>query len=209
MRARLILLTQLLLLPIWSPPARATMVLPYDLAALTDASTSIALVRVESQESRYTSDGGTIYTVVHCRVLQPLKGAINQGDLITVRREGGEVDGVGMRVIGAARFTDGEEALVFMEPRGEPRGAALYTVGMSQGKLRVAFKDGQKYIVRDHGGLGFVGAAPAEPFIEPLAGVTARITARVTAGVTTSVPGSVPVAPRLPVPVPVPVKGVK
>ena len=52
---------------------------------------------------------------------------------MSLRREGGSVDGVGMRVYGAASFAVGEEVVLFIERRG----AASYTVGMTQGKLSV------------------------------------------------------------------------
>jgi hypothetical protein len=91
-----------------------------------------------------------------------------------VRREGGEVDGIGMKVIGAARFSVGEEALVFLERRG----AALWTVGMAQGKLRVAVVDGRKVAIRDLAGLAFVAPAAPEPSVRPLDEVRALVRAR-------------------------------
>ena len=43
------------------------------------------------------------------RVSRAYKGAVKAGERVVVRREGGSVDGIGMRVYGAASFTVGEE----------------------------------------------------------------------------------------------------
>ena len=73
-----------------------------------------------------------------------------------VRREGGVVDGLGMRVYGAANFAVGEEVVVFTETRGN----ASWTVGMTQGKLHVtAGPDGVKRVSATVGDVAFTRAA--------------------------------------------------
>src|SRR5262245_60162757 len=84
--------------------ARATMVVPLDLDTLTDSAEHIAVARVESQEARWTRDHSAIYTEVTLRVITPLKGGVAVGETLTLRREGGVVGNVGMRVSGAAPF---------------------------------------------------------------------------------------------------------
>jgi len=83
-----------------------------------------------------------------------------------VRREGGVVDGVGMRVYGAANFTVGEEVVVFMETRGN----AAWTVGMTQGKLRVVTgADGVKRVSAAMGDVAFTrpGGARTQALSQP------------------------------------------
>src|SRR5438552_17863553 len=120
-------------------PARATMMVPLDLQGLVDRAERIVHARVETQVARWTASHDAIYTEVTLRVLQPVKGAMRAGDVVTLRREGGVVDGIGMRVQGAAVFEAGEEVVVFLERRG----AALWTVAMAQGKMRVAEAQGR------------------------------------------------------------------
>lgn len=114
--------------------AHATVLVPLDTRALTERADRVVLGTVESQVSRWTDDHQAIYTDVTFRVSKSYKGALKPGDTVVVRREGGVVDGIGMRVYGAASFVAGEEAVVFLENRG----GAAYTVGMTQGKLRVS-----------------------------------------------------------------------
>ncbi len=175
MTARLLIPALLLV----GAPAGATVVAPLDLAGLTDHAETIVVGRVEAQSARWTSDKSAIYTAVSERVAQPLKGGARAGDLVTLRREGGEVGGMGMLVSGAARFSVGEEVVVFLERRG----AALWTVGMAQGKLHVAVVDGRKVAFRDVAGLGFVTRPPPEPASRPLDELVSAVRARVRATV--------------------------
>lgn len=94
------------------------------------------------------------------------KGALKPGDALVVRREGGAVGGIGMHVFGAASFTVGEEAVVFVEQRG----AASYVVGMAQGKLRViTLPSGEKQVAAPElSGIAFVNGQPA-PRMQPRA----------------------------------------
>ena len=94
----------------------------------------------------------------HHRVERAYKGAAKPGERIVVRREGGVVDGLGMRVYGAASFAVGEEVVVFTETRGN----AAWTVGMTQGKLHVtAGADGVKRVSATLGDVAFTRAAGA------------------------------------------------
>jgi hypothetical protein len=158
---------------------RASVVLPLDLDSMVDQAEQVVHAQVESQASRWTSDHSAIYTDVTLRVLTPLKGEAAARQVITVRREGGVVGNIGMRIAGAARFSDGEEVVLFLERRG----AALWTLGLSQGKLSVGVVDGQKVALSNTAGLHFAGSgAPSEPAQRPLRQLFDRITARVTTG---------------------------
>jgi hypothetical protein len=158
-----------------SAPARATVVVPYDLDQLTDHADRVVLARVESSQAHWTSDHSAIVTDVVLRVEVPLKGGLRAGDQVTVRREGGEVDGLGMRVAGAARFAVGEEVVAFLERRG----AYTWTVGMAQGKLHVAELDGRRVVVRDTAGLAFARRVERpEPRVRPLEELMAQVADR-------------------------------
>jgi hypothetical protein len=113
--------------------AYATVLVPLDTKAMTARADRVLLGTVESQTSRWTDDRQAIYTDVTVRVSRAYKGTVKPGETIVVRREGGVVGGVGMKVFGAAYFSVGEEVLLFVENRG----GAAYTVGMTQGKLAV------------------------------------------------------------------------
>jgi hypothetical protein len=160
MQHRLIWITWLaLLLP--GAAAQATVMMPLDTRALTERADRVVLGSVESTESHWTSDHNAIYTDVTLRVTRVYKGTLQAGQTLVVRREGGTVDGIGMKVYGAPNFGVGEEVLVFLEKRGQ----ATYTVGMTQGKLRVdTATDGSKQVHADLSAVAFTKAAPRSLF---------------------------------------------
>ena len=141
--------------------AGATTLVPLDLKALATRADRVVLGTVEKVESRWTDDHDAIYTDVSIRVARVYKGALKPGDLLMVRREGGSVGGIGMRVYGAANFQAGEEVVVFVEQRG----AAAWAVGMGQGKLRVTtLPTGEKRVAPTMSDAHFTSAAaPMQP----------------------------------------------
>lgn len=146
--------------------ARATVLVPLDTKALTARAERIVLGTVESQVSRWSSDHQAIYTDVTVRVTKAYKGAVKAGERIVVRREGGVVDGMGMRVYGAASFEVGEEVVLFTETRGN----AAWTVGMTQGKLRVTVgSDGVKQVSAAFGDVTFTGGGATASSVAPRA----------------------------------------
>ena len=135
--------------------AHATVLVPLDTRALTERAERIVLGTVESKVSRWSDDHQAIYTDVTIRVTRAYKGAVKPGERVVVRREGGVVDGIGMRVYGAASFAVGEEVLVFAQTRG----GATYTVGMTQGKLHVTVgPDGVKQVAANLADVAFTRA---------------------------------------------------
>jgi len=139
-----------------TPRAGATVMTPLDLAALSKRADRVVLGVVESQRATWTSDHGAIYTEVRLRVSRAYKGEAKPGEIVTIRREGGTVDGIGMKVYGAAVFSDGEEAVVFVERRG----TASYVVGMAQGRLPVALDaSGRKLVAQAAGEVAFTREA--------------------------------------------------
>jgi hypothetical protein len=161
MKCRWLLALVLFALP--AARAGATVLAPIDTRGLTERADRVVLGTVESVVARWSSDHQAIYTEVTVRVARSYKGAVKPGDAMVVRREGGAVDGIGMRVFGAASFEVGEEVLLFVETRG----AASWTVGMTQGKLHVTTaSDGSKQVAADLSGVTFLrnsSGAPAQP----------------------------------------------
>ncbi|MBK7862529.1 MAG: hypothetical protein IPJ65_28760 [Archangiaceae bacterium] len=98
--------------------------------ALTAHSDFVARVRVNN--TRAVKVQNRIVTVAECEVLEVYKG--RGYPTARVVTPGGEVDDYGMRVAGAAEFTVGEEAVLFL---GRPFGGAWQVVGMEQGKWSI------------------------------------------------------------------------
>ena len=155
----------------WSRVVGASVVVPLDLPALVGHADRVIVGTVEAQVSRWSADHNAIFTDVTVSVSRALKGDVHAGDRVTVRREGGEVEGIGMKVSGAARFVAGEEVVLFLERRG----AAYWTVGMAQGKMHVAIVDGRRTAFRDTAGIEFTEAPAPEPAVRPLDELTAQI----------------------------------
>ena len=141
--------------------AGATTLEPIPLAQMVARAERIVTGSVESSESRWTAGKRAIVTIVTVRVEEGggIKGA-RSGELITFAREGGEVDGKGQLVSGAARFTVGESVLVLLERRG----GTLWTVAMGVGKMHIDTIDGQRVAVHGLAGIGFTRTPPDEPF---------------------------------------------
>lgn len=137
--------------------ALATQLEPLDLGALTARASHIVVGVVEGQRALWSDAArSSIVTEVRVRVTRGMRGA-REGEVVTLRRLGGSVDGIGMRVVGEAGFSVGEEVLLFAEPRGE----ALSAVGMAQGKLHVATEGGRKVVYGSLAGAELVPGAGA------------------------------------------------
>ena len=100
---------------------------------------------VISSQARWKADRSAIYTWTEIRVTESLKGDHQPGETLMVRALGGRDGGASARVIGEARFSEGEEVIVFLE---HTRDGHLRTVGMSQGRFTlVADADGGPTVV--------------------------------------------------------------
>ena len=122
---------------------QASMVQAMNLAELVEEAELVAVARVIGQRSFY-DQRGRIVTDVKMQVEHAEKGDIAPGASVTVRRLGGEIDGVAMRVEGEPGFEDGEVVLLFgRDPRHR---AVLRPVGMSQGAMRIFERDGRRWV---------------------------------------------------------------
>jgi hypothetical protein len=124
-------------------PAVASLVQAMDLAELVEAAELVVVARVMSQASSY-DDRGRIVTDVQMQVEQAEKGAIAPGASVVVRRLGGEVDGIAMRIEGEPSFEDGEVVLLFGSDPAKR--SVLRPVGMSQGAMRIFEQAGERWV---------------------------------------------------------------
>lgn len=113
-------------------PARASVLEALEMRDLVHAAHEIVVASTRSARSRY--DGPRIVTESVVDVEDRMRGgATSELRVVTL---GGAVDGVGMRVEGAAHLPVGERAVLFL--RRTRGGATLTPVGMAQGVLPVA-----------------------------------------------------------------------
>lgn len=117
---------------VFALPASATTMVKLDVPALAKAADLIVRGKVAKVESRWSGDHRTIFTETQLEVVETLKGAATK--TVVVRQPGGEVGDIGQRVSGVARFSSGEEVVVFLESRP---GNFYLVSGMSQGKFSV------------------------------------------------------------------------
>ncbi|MDP1828412.1 MAG: hypothetical protein Q8L48_34400 [Archangium sp.] len=135
--------TLLLLAALGAALANATTLLALDVPALTKGSSVVARATVRSVAARWSKDGGRIMTDVVLDVTEPWKGT--PARQVTVMQPGGVVGEVGQLVHGTARFTVGEDVVVFLEPRGD----RFLVTGMLQGKFKVeTSSDGKAVFAR-------------------------------------------------------------
>jgi len=96
-----------------------------------------AIVRgvVTKRTSNWNKARNRIYTVTALQVGDVLKGTVKSTDTLNIRQIGGEVDGIGQMIVGNAKFSVGEEVLVFLEKH--PTDAVYVVMGMAQGKYSI------------------------------------------------------------------------
>ncbi len=113
-------------------PALPALARTLTVEALARASDAVVRGRVERRESRWSTDGMRIHTLVTVQVSAVWRGSA-PGRVVVVT-PGGEVGDVGQWVDAAPSFADGEEVVVFLARR--PSGD-FEVRGMRQGKFRV------------------------------------------------------------------------
>jgi hypothetical protein len=137
-------------------PLAATIVVPADLAELTQSSLAVARGQVVSVEGRWTDDRRSIETVVTLATESYLKGGL--GNTVQFRVPGGSLGRFRKIVVGAPTFAVGERVIVFLGTVGP---SVPHVLGLNQGVFRVA---------RDSGGAWIVTPPPVLP--SPLGPVT-------------------------------------
>jgi hypothetical protein len=142
------------------------------------AQRSLVIVRGVVAEQTAVRFNREIWTDVRVRIEKLVRGQV-QGDEVLVRQPGGVLGGLGMKVVGAARFRSGERVLLFLQPIA----GGFFCVGLAQGKYDV-FRDakGAVRVRRSMEGValltpwGTVDHPPAEP-TPLLADFEARVSA--------------------------------
>ena len=136
-----------------SAPAHATLVEALDLETLVAEAEQVVLARVIGQQS-LVDERGRIVTDVLLQVEESIKGDQAPGAAVTVRRLGGVVGDMGLRVAGEPSFETGETVVLFGARRS--RSGVLRPVGMSQGTLRVFERDGERWARSANNGVATV-----------------------------------------------------
>src|SRR5215217_7731587 len=113
-------------------PARATVIVPADLAELSRDARTIVRGRVAALDAQWTEDRGTIETLVTLEVESYLKGAL--GQMLRFRVPGGELGRFRSIVVGAPEFVVDERVVVFLGTQGP---SVPFVLGFNQGVFRV------------------------------------------------------------------------
>lgn len=148
--------------------AAGTTMLAMSVDELAQKSDMVVVGRVISTEPRESEDGKRISTLVTLRVDQAWKGRPTEE--VRILALGGTLEGISQVVMGAARFEDGEEVVVFLRSlrTAEP---LTEVVGMAQGKLSVdRDADGVQVAVPSLRGLELVDRGGREVAPAPLGG---------------------------------------
>ena len=141
--------------------ARATVVVPLTVEAMTARADVVCVGAVVAQHAAWNAERTRIYTTTEVRVERTLKGKRTAGEVITVRQLGGVVDGISQVVPGNARLTPGETAVLFLD--ADETLPFHYVVGMAQGKFTVQPAPDGARVTQDVHDLAFMPAAGATP----------------------------------------------
>lgn len=115
----------------------SAMVVTLSTENLTKTSDVIITGAVLNTKSFWSADKHFIYTMATVAILEVIKGRPLQKSL-TVVHEGGEVDGIGLKVSDVAPLTTGETVLLFLSPEKTTTADVRYRiVGRAQGKYSI------------------------------------------------------------------------
>lgn len=92
-----------------------------------------------------------IYTEITLQLIETYKGTAQRS--IRLHVLGGKMPERSSYVAGSARYTVGEEVVVFLEPKRHP--VLRFVLGMAAGKYNVYQKDGRSFLHRSLQGLAF------------------------------------------------------
>ncbi len=123
--------------------AQATVVPQINLEQMIEAAELIVEGRVVEVKSAWSENQSTIYTYVTLNQLRVIHGQV-ESDTLTLQLEGGEVDGVQVRVDGMPVFIPGDHDVLFLR---DNHVAVSPIVGFFQGRLQVVAGE-----IRDHVG---------------------------------------------------------
>lgn len=132
--------------------ALATVVIAESIEDMTRASPLVVRATARQSMTAFDQSERKIWTWTELSVTEVLKG--QAPSTLLVKQPGGEVGGLGQHVAGAARFTPGEDCVLFLEPATDEKG--VYVVrGLAAGKVCFVPRLGRTLAVRDLTGLAF------------------------------------------------------
>ncbi len=140
----------------WALPhsVHATIMIELPMTELADGAEVVVRGTVEKVGVRGLLVDGEVQpvTITSVRVTEWIKGRDRQA-IVEIRQEGGKIGGYETVVDGAAKFSAGEDVVVFLHRDAQ----AFRTWQMSQGKFRVVTRrvDGQHFGFRDLDGVTF------------------------------------------------------
>jgi hypothetical protein len=125
------------MLSLWGAvPSSATMI-GLSTELLTKQSGLIITGEVQETKSQWTDNKRAIVTIATIAIDEVVKGR-SAAKTIRVKYEGGEVDGIGMRVSDSVELTGGERVLLFLNQGQQRNDSAEYEiVGKAQGKYTI------------------------------------------------------------------------
>lgn len=133
--------------------AEATIVRALDLRGLVRGADHVVVGTVVSVEARY-DHLDRIVTDATVRVDESMHGPARAGSTVVVRRLGGTIGDVGLRVEGEPSFAAGERILLFARANATER--VLRAVGMSQGVMPIQRDGGVERVMPGGGGLALM-----------------------------------------------------
>ncbi len=120
----------------WATNAGATVMVPLSIEQMSKEAAVVVRARVTQQEARWDEGKKRIFTHTKLEVVDPIHRTRSIGATIEVRTLGGELDGLGMKVAGEARFVPDEQVIVFLAADDKAPGL-FRVIGMSQGKFHL------------------------------------------------------------------------
>jgi hypothetical protein len=146
------------------PGAEAATVLKLDTRAMTERAQRVLHGVVRSRRVGRLGSGPQIYTEIELELIESWKGDDAPGTRVRFRQFGGRLADRGYAIAGAARFAVGEEVVVFLDRARSAHGCA-FTIGLAQGKYRVATADafGRRALSRSLDRLDFVEPGSGAP----------------------------------------------
>ena len=148
----------------WVGVASATTSIQFTHKVHAEKSDIVVAATVTSQRTFRGADG-EVYTDTAVRVDQKLMGAVEVGQVLTIRQLGGPIDGGERIVIGDAKLADGEQVVLFLADR-EPDTGVVFLTAMAQSKFSIVGQDadGDLLLVHDLRGLVFFNPQSVQPF---------------------------------------------
>jgi len=141
--------------------ALGTTLVAMDVPALTRASDLVVRGTVVRVEPRWTEDQRRIITDSEILVSEVLKGNVT-GKTVVAMQPGGVLGDVGQMVHGTAKFSLGDEVVVFLEKRGD----RAFVVGLAQGRFLVDRSRPTAMVKGGEDDLFLVDAKTHQPVVE-------------------------------------------